>query len=206
MPLLLWAKQWLIENTTPTRGPLVCYCIDLFLGRCTGLRSSRSLSTFLLPASRQFRMPTTTVFWRYVECVLALSTTTLFLYLFCFSCVTHRRSDLPDGYFANGSRESEAVIVCCQRYQRRFSLLVLVSNYICYALIVSLRFFQSLKSKSPKCYYSARGEDLLRKSGLTYTIIRVGGFNNAPGGLQAIEVKQVNIVFHRQKSLQNHRC
>ena len=32
---------------------------------------------------------------------------------------------------------------------------------------------------------------MLRKSGLTYTIIRVEGFNNLPGGIQAIEIKQV---------------
>lgn len=44
---------------------------------------------------------------------------------------------------------------------------------------------------NPKCYYNARGEELLRKSGLTYTIIRVEGFNNLPGGVQAIEIKQV---------------
>eukprot|EP00903_Cladosiphon_okamuranus_P020819 g19121.t1 len=52
------------------------------------------------------------------------------------------------------------------------------------------RVLESLKDKSPKCYYNARGEELLRKSGLTYTIIRVEGFNNLPGGIQALEIKQ----------------
>ncbi|CAN0074345.1 unnamed protein product, partial [Hapterophycus canaliculatus] len=51
---------------------------------------------------------------------------------------------------------------------------------------------QNLKEKSPKCYYNARGEELLRKSGLTYTIIRVEGFNNLPGGIQALEIKQAS--------------
>ncbi|CAN0008305.1 unnamed protein product, partial [Scytosiphon promiscuus] len=52
------------------------------------------------------------------------------------------------------------------------------------------RVLENLKEKSPKCYYNARGEELLRKSGLTYTIIRVEGFNNLPGGIQALEIKQ----------------
>ncbi|CAM9678446.1 unnamed protein product, partial [Ectocarpus sp. 12 AP-2014] len=52
------------------------------------------------------------------------------------------------------------------------------------------RILETLKHESPKCYYNARGEELLRKSGLTYTIIRVEGFNNLPGGIQAIEIKQ----------------
>lgn len=53
--------------------------------------------------------------------------------------------------------------------------------------------FQNLKETRPKCFYNARGEELLRKSGLTYTIIRVEGFNNLPGGIQAIEIKQARL-------------
>ena len=60
-----------------------------------------------------------------------------------------------------------------------------------FRLYVVFLFRQTLKNDNPKCYYNARGEELLRKSGLTYTIIRVEGFNNLPGGIQAIEIKQV---------------
>lgn len=69
-------------------------------------------------------------------------------------------------------------------------------------LLVIVIVRQTLKVNNPKCYYNARGEELLRKSGLTYTIIRVEGFNNLPGGIQAIEIKQaryklayVTVVF-----------
>ncbi|CAN0144422.1 unnamed protein product [Ascophyllum nodosum] len=52
------------------------------------------------------------------------------------------------------------------------------------------RILENLKVKNSKCYYNARGEELLRQSGLTYTIIRIEGFNNLPGGVQALEIKQ----------------
>lgn len=61
-------------------------------------------------------------------------------------------------------------------------------------LTVSFALTQKLRINNPKCYYNARGEELLRQSGLTYTIIRVEGFNNLPGGVQAVEVKQVRIT------------
>eukprot|EP00612_Vaucheria_litorea_P005911 CAMPEP_0171460514 /NCGR_PEP_ID=MMETSP0945-20130129/5352_1 /TAXON_ID=109269 /ORGANISM="Vaucheria litorea, Strain CCMP2940" /LENGTH=487 /DNA_ID=CAMNT_0011986717 /DNA_START=121 /DNA_END=1584 /DNA_ORIENTATION=- len=41
-----------------------------------------------------------------------------------------------------------------------------------------------------KAYNSALGENVLRKSGLTYTIVRVAGYNNAPGGIQAVKIQQ----------------
>ncbi|CAM9128472.1 unnamed protein product [Discosporangium mesarthrocarpum] len=49
---------------------------------------------------------------------------------------------------------------------------------------------EALRTTSPKDYHCARAEEVLRKSGLSYTIVRVGGFNNAPGGVQAIQIKQ----------------
>lgn len=65
-------------------------------------------------------------------------------------------------------------------------------------------FPQKLRINNSKCYYNARGEELLRQSGLTYTIIRVEGFNNLPGGVQAVEVKQVgitkNMEYHHSTS------
>eukprot|EP00611_Tribonema_gayanum_P023340 TRINITY_DN488_c3_g1_i2.p1 TRINITY_DN488_c3_g1~~TRINITY_DN488_c3_g1_i2.p1 ORF type:complete len:550 (-),score=184.32 TRINITY_DN488_c3_g1_i2:320-1969(-) len=47
-----------------------------------------------------------------------------------------------------------------------------------------------LQARDKKAYWSAMGENALRKSGLTYTIVRVAGFNNAPGGIQAIKMQQ----------------
>lgn len=47
-----------------------------------------------------------------------------------------------------------------------------------------------LKEANAKAYWSALGENALRKSGLTYTIVRVNKFNNAPGGIQAIKIQQ----------------
>ncbi|CAM9739586.1 unnamed protein product [Choristocarpus tenellus] len=49
---------------------------------------------------------------------------------------------------------------------------------------------EELKETSPKGYFCAKAEETLRNSGLAYTIIRLGGFNKAPGGVQAIQIKQ----------------
>ncbi|CAM9900743.1 unnamed protein product, partial [Phaeothamnion confervicola] len=49
---------------------------------------------------------------------------------------------------------------------------------------------EPLRTSDPKAYVSARGEKVLRESGLTYTIVRIKGYNNAPGGIQAIRLQQ----------------
>eukprot|EP00638_Chattonella_subsalsa_P000646 CAMPEP_0117754408 /NCGR_PEP_ID=MMETSP0947-20121206/12813_1 /TAXON_ID=44440 /ORGANISM="Chattonella subsalsa, Strain CCMP2191" /LENGTH=534 /DNA_ID=CAMNT_0005573495 /DNA_START=78 /DNA_END=1682 /DNA_ORIENTATION=- len=41
-----------------------------------------------------------------------------------------------------------------------------------------------------EAYWKAMGESVCRNSGLTYTIIRVSGYNNAPGNYNPITVKQ----------------
>ncbi|CAM9823965.1 unnamed protein product [Chrysoparadoxa australica] len=43
---------------------------------------------------------------------------------------------------------------------------------------------------NPKAFYCAAGEEALRNSGLAYTIVRVESFNNAPGGVQAVNIQQ----------------
>jgi len=39
-------------------------------------------------------------------------------------------------------------------------------------------------------YWKAMGENVCRNSGLTYTIVRVSGYNNAPGNYQSVSVQQ----------------